>query len=81
MEYLQSICWKLLLPAVGFIADESVSMLLRALGPSSLCTDSITAAPEVPAIRCSRDEIQAEILIRQRGPENEPYSLLSFYNI
>lgn len=80
---LWSICGKLLFPALGFIADESVSMLLRVWvhPPPPLYTDSITAAPEVPAIKGSRDEIQAEISIRQRGLETGLYSLVSFYNL
>lgn len=40
--------------------------------PSPLYTDSITAAPEVPAIRGSWDETQDEISIRWRGLETEP---------
>ena len=38
-------------------------------------------APEVPAIRGSRDETQAEILIRQGGVETGPCNLASFHNL
>lgn len=65
-----SVCGKLHFPALGFIADESIS--------TPRYTDSITAAPEVPAIRGLRAETQAEISIRQQGLETRLYGLVSF---
>lgn len=67
-------------PCQGFIADVSATVLGRVrahpLSPltslSNINTDSITGAPEHAAIRDSRDETQAEILIRQWRGETGP---------
>lgn len=82
-------CFSLCRVSVGSSFFQLVDLLqmrerqhaVRGLSPPPIYTDSITAAPEVPAIRGSGDETQAEISIRQWGLETGPYSWMSFYNL
>lgn len=63
---------KLPIPSSRIYCQWERQHAVKAPSPSPPSTDSITAAAEVPAIRGSVDETQAEISIRQRGFETGP---------
>lgn len=77
VEYL----WEVAFSSSGIYCRWERQHAAKGLSPSPLYIDSITVAPEVPAIRGSGDETQAEISIRQWGLETGPYSLVSFHNL
>lgn len=73
--------WEVVFSSSGIYCRWERQHAVKSLSPSPLYTDSITAAPEAPAIRGSRDETQAEISIRHCGLEPGRYSFVSFCNL
>lgn len=63
LSSLRTDCGKFLSPAGGFIAVESVSLLFGDGSVPSFAQIALLRAPEVLAIRCTRDEAQDEISI------------------